>query len=108
MFVVQLFSLLFLLLPFSVAQSCSVSLTASYPAPSVAPGFSARLVANGLAAPRGIIFDSDGHLLVVEQGSGIVSLTLTDHGGDCLGVSSKVTVINDTSVHGILGLGTAN
>lgn len=94
------FGLLFVFLSTAVlAQtSCSVTLTASYPTPSVAAGFSARLIANGLTAPRGIIFDSQGHLLVVEQNSGIVALSLADDGGDCLSVSSKVTVINDTSV----------
>jgi glucose/arabinose dehydrogenase len=99
MFVLRQFGLLFLFLWTAVAQtSCSVTLTASYPTPSVAAGFSARLIANGLTAPRGIIFDSQGHLLVVEQGSGIVALSLTDDGGDCLSVASKGTVVNDTSV----------
>jgi hypothetical protein len=85
-------------------SSCSVTLTASYPAPSVAAGYEARLIANGLTAPRGIIFDNQGHLLVVEQSSGIVGLTLADDGGACLSMISKQTIINDTTVSCILEL----
>lgn len=107
MFVLRQFGLLFLFLWTAIAQtSCSVTLTASYPTPSVAAGFSARLIANGLTTPRGIIFDSQGHLLVVEQGSGIVALSLTDDGGDCLSVASKGTVVNETSVCLICNLDT--
>lgn len=58
----------------------------------------ARLVANNLTTPRGIKFDSQGTLLVVEQGSGIVALNLVDAGRDCLSVGSRKTVINDTTV----------
>jgi glucose/arabinose dehydrogenase len=88
----------FLITAVFAQSSCSVALTASYPAPSVAAGFSARLIANKLKSPRGIIFDTQGHLLVVEEESGIVSLSLTDDGGDCVGVASSTTVVNDTSV----------
>lgn len=81
------------------SATCSHSLTASYPAPSVAPGYVARLVANNLTDPRGIKFDSMGKLLVVEAGSGITALSLTDAGEDCISVSSRHTVVNDTSVN---------
>lgn len=84
------------------AQSCSTTLTASYPAPSLAPGYVARLVANGLRRPRGIKFDSSGALLVVEQNVGITALTIADAGSNCLSVSSKKTVISDPSLnHGM-------
>ena len=103
MFFSKLSTLVFLLIEASYAQSsCSVTLAANYPAPSVAAGYEARLVANGLTAPRGIIFDNQGHLLVVEQSSGIVGLTLADDGGACLSVISKQTIINDTTVSHIL------
>lgn len=80
------------------SSSCSVTLTASYPAPSLAPGYTARLVANNLTRPRSIHFDSAGKLLVVEGGSGITALTLTDGGGSCLSVANKQTVVADTGV----------
>ena len=103
MFLKKPSALVFLLIQTTFAQtSCSVTLTASYPAPSVANGYEARLIANGLTAPRGIIFDNQGNLLVVEQNSGIVGLSLVDGGGACLSVSSKQTIINDTTVSGIL------
>jgi len=99
---------LFILLELVSAQSpiasasCSPTLTASYAAPSVAEGYVARLVANNLTAPRGIKFDNRGTLLVVEQGSGIVALDLIDAGEDCLSVSTRKNVINDTDLnHGI-------
>lgn len=88
----------------SIASAhCTPTLTAaSHAAPSVAEGYVARLVANNLTAPRGIIFDSQGALLVVEQDSGITALTLVDSGQDCLSVGSRKTVINDTTLnHGI-------
>jgi hypothetical protein len=89
-------------LPFLSAQSisagCTASLTASYPTPSVANGFQAKLVANKLTRPRSIIFDTNGHLLVVQAGYGITSLTLKDDGSGCMSVSSKKDVIVDSSV----------
>ncbi|KAK4894108.1 hypothetical protein LTR27_007693 [Elasticomyces elasticus] len=86
----------------SAAASCSPTLSASYAAPSVAEGYVARLVANNLTKPRGIKFDSQGALLVVEQLSGITALTFVDAGQDCLSVGSRKTVINDTTLnHGI-------
>ena len=78
--------------------SCSPTLTASYAAPSVADGYIARLVANNLTKPRGIKFDSQGTLLVVEQGSGITALSLIDSGKECISVGTRKTVINDTTV----------
>ena len=85
------------------SASCSPTLTASYAAPSVAEGYVARLVANNLTKPRGIAFDSQGTLLVVEANSGITALSLVDAGQDCLSVGSRSTVINSTTLnHGIV------
>lgn len=78
--------------------SCSTTLTASYPSPSVVEGWEARLVANNLQKPRGILFDSRGQLLVVESGKGISALTLNDHGGTCVSVADTKDVIQDSSV----------
>lgn len=84
------------------APSCSPTLTASYPSPSVADGYVARLVANDLSSPRSIKFDSQGALLVVEANSGIVALSLVDAGQDCVSVGSRKTVVNNTALtHGI-------
>ena len=55
------------------AASCSPTLTASYPAPSLADGYVARLLANDLTDPRGIKFDIHGALLVVEPSIGITA-----------------------------------
>jgi hypothetical protein len=82
----------------STASSCSVALTASYPAPSVASSYQAKLVANKLSTPRSIIFDSEGHLLVVQSGHGITSLTLKDDGSGCMSVTSTKDVILDVTV----------
>lgn len=80
--------------------ACSSTLTPNYPSPSVAAGFQARLVANKLTKPRGILFDNNGNLLVVQQGKGIVSLTFEDNGGSCLNVAQSRDVILDSSVGG--------
>lgn len=85
----------------SVASSCSSTLQSSA-TPSVAPGYVARLVANNLNTPRGIAFDSEDNLLVVESGSGITALRIRDDGGGCFSSPSRSTVVNDSSLnHGI-------
>lgn len=57
-----------------------------------------NLVATGLTSPRGIQFDSNGNLLVVEKGRGISWLSLADNGGACVSVRDSGTVISDNSV----------
>ena len=78
--------------------ACTASVSGRIPAPSVAPGYEARLVAGGLESPRGIQFDSAGHLLVVEKGSGVTALTFTDDGGACMQESRRQTVVDDSDV----------
>jgi glucose/arabinose dehydrogenase len=80
----------------ALAQSCP-SLTASYPAPSVASGYEARLVAQNLEKPRGIIFDNKGNLLVVERGKGVSAFTV-DGTGSCVNLKDKKTVVGDGTV----------
>lgn len=82
----------------SAQQSCSNNLSVTYPAPVAASGWQFRLVANGFTRPRGIAFDSDGGLLVVESGAGLTHLTLDDEGGTCLTVKSKKRLIADENV----------
>lgn len=74
----------------ATTTSCS-QLTPSYPTPSVAAGWNARLMVKGLTTPRGIIFDSEGNLLVVNSGVGVVGIK----GGEC---GEAVNVVNSTSV----------
>lgn len=80
----------------TLAQSCP-SLTASYPAPSVADGYEARLVTQNLEKPRGIIFDNKGNLLVVERGVGVTTFTV-DGTGSCVNLKDKKTVVIDGTV----------
>jgi glucose/arabinose dehydrogenase len=64
----------------------------------MAPGFRVQVVANGLRNPRGILFDEEGRLLVVEQGHGVSRLRLGGEGG-CVSVQGDVQrVIEDESV----------
>ena len=79
-------------------QACPVSVSSSVPVPSVAPGFEARLVVSNLTEPRGIEFDRNGHLLVVQQNAGIVALTLNDDGGACLSERSRSVVVDNPAV----------
>lgn len=96
------FSLAFARAQTSSAPTCSTTLTPKNAAPSVASGWEARVVATGLTNPRGIIFDSSGHLLVVQQGKGIGSLSLTDNGGACVIAGQPSDVILDSTLnHGI-------
>ncbi|TVY33621.1 L-sorbosone dehydrogenase [Lachnellula subtilissima] len=91
------------LLPAVSASTEYCSLKPSYPAPVVSNGWSAQLVAQNLTKPRGIIFDSAGNLLVVQQGAGIVHLELIDGGSTCLEVAKKTTLI-DSPLVGVLFL----
>ena len=95
-----------ILLPLVSAQSgCSSSLESRYSV-TVASGYQAKLVATGLARPRGIVFDNAGQLLVVEAPRGgdsqISALTLRDDGGTCLEEASRKTVLQGQGLnHGI-------
>lgn len=82
----------------SAAGACPTVLSPSYEAPVVGSGWTAQLIATGLTKPRSIIFDQSGALLVVQQGSGIVRLTLTDSGGTCLAVNKTSTVVENSDV----------
>lgn len=82
----------------SAASACPTVLTPSYEAPVVGSGWTAQLIATGLTKPRSLTFDQSGALLVVQQGSGIVRLTLTDNGGTCLAVNDTSTVVENSDV----------
>jgi glucose/arabinose dehydrogenase len=81
-----------------VAQSSTSSCLVpkpSYAAPSTAPGWAAAPIATGLFKPRGILFDTEGRVLVVQQNKGIVGLTLNDGGGLCVNVKENKTVVEN-------------
>ncbi|KAL2144268.1 hypothetical protein VTI28DRAFT_9405 [Corynascus sepedonium] len=84
------------------APSACATLMPAYSPPVVAKGWKAQLIATGLTRPRSIKFDSNGGLLVVEQGVGLTHLTLDDSGGTCVSVKSNVSVIADAKLnHGL-------
>jgi hypothetical protein len=80
----------------SLAQKCAGAGEGT--AVTVAKGFSAYLLTKGLTAPRGLVFDPEGNLLVsqrVTKGNskenGIYGLKIKEEGG-CLSVVSKELV----------------
>lgn len=80
-------------------QNCASSLESST-SPVATNGFAWDIVATNVSSPRGIVFDSRGRLLVVQQGVGIVALTLSND--SCARVTEWITVINNSSLnHGI-------
>ncbi|KAK0385176.1 hypothetical protein NLU13_7654 [Sarocladium strictum] len=86
----------------TTAQSCSNEKSVRYQEPVAADGWSYRLIADGFTRPRGLVFDADGHLLVVDSGVGVVRLRLKDDGGTCLSVEHKSTIIEDDELnHGL-------
>lgn len=81
------------------AQDCPVNLQSSYPAPVVAAGYSARLIVGGLSSPRGILFDKNKNLLVVEARRGIKHITFSsDDGATCIAVGNTKTLVSDSNV----------
>lgn len=78
------------------------SLETSYATPVAADGWSYRLVATELSRPRGILFDTEGALIVVDTGVGLVHLELEDQGRTCLRVRKKTVLLeNEDLNHGI-------
>jgi len=71
--------------------------------PSVASGYSLQVVATGLSKPRGLVFDDEGHLLIVEQGSGTISSHVINEASGCVTAEdSSVVVAEGLSLnHGI-------
>lgn len=84
-------------LPAVAAQSCPGA-TPDYPAPVLAEGFEATLVATGLSSPRSLMFDSNGNLLVVQPQVGITSHVVKDNDQGCVELSDAKEVIGDRTV----------
>ena len=88
----------------ATAQDCTSTISASeYPAPSLAAGWAAHIVANDFIKPRSLKRDINGHLLVVDQaedGGGITRLTFEGE-APCLTVSDRQQIIANGSVRGL-------
>lgn len=80
----------------ALAQNCP-SLSAAYPAPSLASGYEARLVAQNLNKPRGLIFDNNNNLLVVERDVGVTAFKV-EGAGSCVTLKDKKTIVGDGTV----------
>lgn len=89
-----------LLFSVASAQECSFKgLSTSYPAPVTADNWNYSVIANKLRRPRGIVFDSEGALLVIDSGNGIIHFELEDEGGTCLQVRKKTTLLKKDNLN---------
>lgn len=64
-----------------------------------------QVVATGLSAPRGILLDKAGNLIVVEQGSGRASVHQMSYDNGCAAVTSSQNLTEaglSVSVHGLI------
>ena len=66
--------------------------------PSVASGYRLQVVATGLSRPRGILLDRSGNLLVVQAGSGVVSVHTLNESNGCVTVGSSANLTSALSV----------
>ena len=83
----------------SSAAACASTIAPRNGQPSAAPGWQVNVVASGLTEPRGSVFDSEGNLLVVQQGRGVSRLRLTNDEGGCVRVHGQVEdIIADDDV----------
>ncbi|KAF8458524.1 hypothetical protein BDZ91DRAFT_666010 [Kalaharituber pfeilii] len=100
----MLFKLLLLLtLCFSRASARCSTLQHDYPVEIVlADGWNTQLVANDLTGPRGMVLDTEGNLLVLDRGIGVVSYEIeaADNVAACL-VEKKTVVADENLNHGI-------
>lgn len=82
------------------AQTTCNSALQAQTSPVAFNGFAWDIIATNVSEARGIIFDSRGRLLVVQQGTGITALTLSNE--TCATLSSMTTVLQNSSLnHGI-------
>ncbi|EMT74491.1 hypothetical protein ACKRZS_005165 [Fusarium odoratissimum] len=100
---IHLLATITLLIVIASAQQCNLkTLKTSYPAPVTEDNWSYGIIANELRRPRGILFDSEGALIVIDSGNGIIHFELDDEGGTCLQVRKKTTLLKkDNLNHGI-------
>ena len=80
-------------------NNCSSSVKA-ITSPVATNGFAWDIIATNVSSPRGIIFDSRGRLLIVQAGTGIIALTLSNT--SCSQITQTTTVLQNSSLnHGI-------
>lgn len=79
----------------TTAAACTSTIAPRHAAPSLAAGWRAAVVANGLKSPRGILFDGNGALLVVEQSRGISRLAFNGDAGSCVRVNGDPDLVVD-------------
>jgi hypothetical protein len=89
--------LLFLIAGSTFAQNACKGAFPQFEPTIVAKNINAYVIAQKLTNPRGILFDDQGNLLVVENRKGITGLKLKDD-GNCVRVESKVDIISDKTV----------
>lgn len=93
------FAASFLLAATASAQSSCGPPPSGKVKPSIASGYKWQVVATNLARPRGIAFDDQGRLLVIESGSGNLSAhTLSEDGSGCVTVNSSTNVVTGLGV----------
>lgn len=87
-----------------VLSACPTILQPTYPAPSLATGWSAQLIAKDLTKPRTILFDTNGGLLILQQGVGIARIKWSDDGSTCLQDPVQTVVVSLTVVSTMLSI----
>lgn len=81
-----------------IPSSCpGVTATSRYRL-SAAEGWKYTLIATGLSRPRSVLFDTEGHLLVLEAGKGLTAHTIGADG--CISASKTVIQSNQLN-HGL-------
>ncbi|CZS90603.1 hypothetical protein WAI453_004101 [Rhynchosporium graminicola] len=86
----------------SAVEAATCNLKNSFATPVLASGWEHKLIARNLTKPRGILFDSEGNLLVLQQGAGLIHLSFDDGGSTCLDVAKRTFLINSTALnHGL-------
>ena len=63
-----------------------------------AKGWTVQVVANGFNKPRGILFDDNDGLLVIDSGFGLVHLSLIDDDKTCLYVDKQNVLVASKDV----------
>ena len=100
-FRVTTIALISFIISFASAQQCTYkTIQPKGSEPATAPNWEYSVIANKLTRPRGILFDSEGALIVLDSGNGIIHMKLDDNdaGGRCLRVSSRTTLLEKSDV----------
>jgi hypothetical protein len=82
-------------------RQCPGALTPTYPAPILAQGWTAQLIANNLTDARGLVLDSSGALLVAQANTGITRITFTESGNCLTATKTSLVTKNDVCTYTI-------